>query len=199
MTCETCRSFSVCSAPLCPLDRQSLERGSWYADEETCTNVEARHGVRWITLQRRIQRRCQDSAEEACERGYFTHAMLEAVYGVTPSIKGLNPDHDLKTLSEMERTWIAKRSRPEVPQEEQERRRELGRRLGEQRRLRAVQKKGEAVISAPSEDGKAKKVSEDVSAGEVPESLVSAPSCAENAVSEAGAVFGRKTPVGEEV
>jgi len=42
MTCEMCRSFSACSAPLCPLDRPSLEHGSWFSDEETCTNVEAR-------------------------------------------------------------------------------------------------------------------------------------------------------------
>jgi len=125
--------------------------------------------------------------------------MLEAVYGVTPSIKGLNPDHDLKTLRETERTWIAKRSRPEVPEEEQERRRQLGKWLGARRRKLTSENSDGVPNCLPSEDGLPEKVSEAMPEGEVQETPISAPVCAGNAVPEPCAVFGLKTPVGEEV
>ena len=40
MTNEKCLKFDACSAPLCPTDKESIDKGIWYPDEEICKNRE---------------------------------------------------------------------------------------------------------------------------------------------------------------
>ena len=55
METQSCRMFSKCSAPLCPLD-SGLKDRIWYADEAICRS--RKHGQhRWIKKQRSIQKR----------------------------------------------------------------------------------------------------------------------------------------------
>ena len=36
MSASSCPLFDGCNVPLCPIDESSLERGSWFPDEEAC-------------------------------------------------------------------------------------------------------------------------------------------------------------------
>jgi len=83
-----CRHFGSCSAPLCPLDAESLRRGLWYPDEEICRNKRFSK-LRWIKVQRRIARL---HAEHGV-RGFFTYEMLCSIRQVRRGIKGLDSDH----------------------------------------------------------------------------------------------------------
>ncbi len=80
---EGCPSFDNCSAPLCPLDKQSLEVGVWYPDEPICN----KQGVKphWVIIQRRIAKKVKDRTR------YFTMKDLQGITNVR-SPNGHNPD-----------------------------------------------------------------------------------------------------------
>jgi len=60
---KQCPSYEGCSAPICPLDPQSLELGIWLPDEPICRSK--KYGTaKWIKRQRKI-------AEKAKNRDFF--------------------------------------------------------------------------------------------------------------------------------
>ena len=69
MTSEKCKYFEECSAPLCPFDKEGLEFGIWYPDEEVCRKRIAR---KWIRKQRWLVKR------NANPDLYFDVKMLES-------------------------------------------------------------------------------------------------------------------------
>ena len=85
MTIPRCPKFDTCSAPLCPMDEQSLENGLWYPDEEVCT-LKKHGGLPWIRKQRKLIKRA------ARVDRYFTLEMLERNCIVRGGIEGLDPD-----------------------------------------------------------------------------------------------------------
>jgi len=83
-----CWHLNSCSAPLCPLDAESLRRGVWYPDEEIC-HARRFGKLHWIKIQRRI---AKVHAKHGVE-GFFTYRKLNSIRRVDRRIKGLNPDH----------------------------------------------------------------------------------------------------------
>lgn len=95
-----CPSYPDCSAPLCPLDTQSINKSIWYNDEPICCRRNPPH---WIKTQIKIKK------AKAPNNRYFTLAMLKAVNRVQKGISGISPDQPLNNCKEVERTWIRER------------------------------------------------------------------------------------------
>ena len=83
---KECPSFHNCSAPLCPLDKQSQEVGQWFPTEDICKSQMKK--PRWVTIQRRIQKKVGKTDKV----GYWTVAMLNAMGAVSARSKGIGPD-----------------------------------------------------------------------------------------------------------
>ncbi len=83
-----CKHFNTCSAPLCPMDNQTLDGGLWYPHEEICKLRKfAKQG--WIRKQRKIVKIGSDTSR------YFTVDMLNSIKSVKKGIKGLDPDQEI--------------------------------------------------------------------------------------------------------
>jgi len=85
VSAHKCKYFNRCSAPLCPLDENSLQNGVWYPDEEICRLREFQ-GLRWVQNQRELKKR------GVPVDGYFTAAMLDNEIIFHPDIRGIDPD-----------------------------------------------------------------------------------------------------------
>lgn len=83
---QDCRHWDSCSAPLCPLDLQSMEHGIWYPDEEICRSRTHRQGLKWIENQRKIAKKAKSTDT------YFTVEMLDRDFIVRSGIEGIDPD-----------------------------------------------------------------------------------------------------------
>lgn len=85
---KECRKHLRCSAPLCPLDRESLTAGVWYPGEPICTNKAC--VVDWLKAQHKVNK-LGDPA------GYWTVTMLKERGLIYRSgMLGLNPDRQYK-------------------------------------------------------------------------------------------------------
>jgi hypothetical protein len=98
-----CGLYETCTAPLCPLDQDSL-KGIWYPDEEICRS--RTHGsLPWIRAQRKIAR-----AEAS---GYFNLVILKSIRTIRKGITGLDPNAEEKPQL---RRWLGlhekKRQKP---------------------------------------------------------------------------------------
>jgi len=93
MTAAQCRLYETCLAPLCPLDRCSLN-GIWYSDEEICRS-RTYGNLSWIRAQRKIAR--------VKAGGYFTLEMLNDIRTARKGMTGLDPNEDEKIQI---RRWI---------------------------------------------------------------------------------------------
>jgi len=92
-----------CSAPLCPLDENSITNQIWYPGiEEICSRKDFQ-SLDWIRKQKAIVRAKAPFAK------YFTPAMLQALKQVRRGIEGLNADQPLEKAKEAERKWIAEK------------------------------------------------------------------------------------------
>jgi len=74
--------FESCSAPICPLDEQSLKKGIWYPGEEICHK---RLGLQWIKIQRRIAKKVKNKDR------YFTYKDFQSAKRIR-NPRGHNPD-----------------------------------------------------------------------------------------------------------
>lgn len=81
-----CKKFDSCGAPLCPLDKGSLEHGIWYSDEESCESVEFRM-MPWVKRQRKINKKATNDK-------YFTYGMLDRDIIIRKGIEGIDADRD---------------------------------------------------------------------------------------------------------
>jgi hypothetical protein len=93
MTAAQCRLYETCLAPLCPLDRCSLN-GIWYCDEEICRS-RTYGNLPWIRAQRKIAK--------VKAGGYFTLEMLNDIRTARKGMTGLDPNEDEK--SQLQR-WL---------------------------------------------------------------------------------------------
>jgi hypothetical protein len=84
VTAAQCRLYETCLAPLCPLDRGSLN-GIWYSDEEICRS-RTYGNLSWIRAQRKIAR--------VKAEGYFTLEMLNDIRTARKGMAGLDPNED---------------------------------------------------------------------------------------------------------
>jgi len=115
MASDKCPRFNNCNAPLCPLDRESLEFGIWYPDEEICQNRNFSK-LRWIRNQKKILK------VNAPKDRYFSFTMLKRKCVIGKKMQGLDPDEpegpqlerwlkqhpERKPLSEKQKQVIAK-------------------------------------------------------------------------------------------
>ena len=106
-TRPACALYETCLAPLCPLDKISLN-GIWYPDEEICRS--RTHGnLSWLKAQRRLSR--------VAATGYFTVEMLNRLVVIRKGIAGLDPN---ETEEPQLRAWFQKRTeKQDAPPESQ--------------------------------------------------------------------------------
>jgi len=99
-----CPNFEKgCSAPLCPLDENSITNQIWYPGvEEICSRKDFQ-SLDWIQKQKAIVK-----AKAPAEK-YFTVPMLQAINQVRKGIQGLDPAHPLEKAKEAEKGWIAEK------------------------------------------------------------------------------------------
>jgi len=98
MTTKDCRHFETCSASLCPLDKQSLEYGIFYPDEEIC-KLKKFQTLPWVKKQKRIVKVGLPNDR------YFTVEMMMAMTQVRSGMEGVDPDQPLAKAKEAERNW----------------------------------------------------------------------------------------------
>jgi hypothetical protein len=98
-----CCWFETCSAPLCPMDRGSLEYGQWFPDEEVCQRRFSGDAFRWLRQQRKLKALEADMDPDRC----FTFGMLVKLTRAMASVKGLSPD--TADFPGAERAWLAQR------------------------------------------------------------------------------------------
>lgn len=94
-----CPKFEDCSAPICPLQQNTIDGNIWYPDEDICI-AKRFQTLPWIKKQKAIAK------INAPNDRYFTMEMLEAVRQVRKGIEGINPDQPLEQARAAERTWI---------------------------------------------------------------------------------------------
>jgi len=92
-----CSLYEMCIAPLCPMDRSSLN-GIWYPDEEIC-HSRTQGNPPWLKAQRRLSR--------VAASGYFTVEMMNRLVVIRKGITGLDPN---VPEEQQLRTWFQKRS-----------------------------------------------------------------------------------------
>lgn len=95
-----CPHFDNCSAPLCPLQPDTVDGSIWYPDEEICNRKDFQ-SLDWIANQKAIVK-----AKAPADK-YFSASMLQFIRQVRKGIEGINPDQPLKQAKEAERKWIA--------------------------------------------------------------------------------------------
>jgi hypothetical protein len=88
MTNPKCKYYENCSAPLCPLDEESLEFGIWYPDEEICR----KRGIDWVKKQKKIVK------VGASADYYFDYQSLKSIKQIRKGIKGQDPDKPIRNL-----------------------------------------------------------------------------------------------------
>jgi hypothetical protein len=88
VSCNGCRYFEECSAPICPEDPQ--KGCAWFPDEEIC-----RRGDHASETMVRAQKRIAKATGKDFERGCFTAAMLSGVTKITKGIRGLDPESEI--------------------------------------------------------------------------------------------------------
>ena len=99
MTKIDCPKFDDCSAPLCPLQQNTMDGGIWYPDEEICRRRDFQN-LPWISKQKAIVK-----AKAPSDR-YFTVQMLEAIKQVRKGIEGIDPDQPLEEALKAEKKWV---------------------------------------------------------------------------------------------
>jgi hypothetical protein len=82
---EECSTRDRCSAPLCPMDKDSILNGVWIADEPICGS---RAYCNILVIQNQYKVRKKD---KQCTTIY-TYDMLNRAMMITKAIKGIDPD-----------------------------------------------------------------------------------------------------------
>lgn len=109
----SCSKYDICSAPLCPLDKN--EGRVWYPNEEICT----KHRHNWILTQRKLSKRAKSKDQ------YFTFEMLQRDCVIMTGITGISPDQENER--EQIKKWMSKHKPRKKMSEKQ--RREVGERF----------------------------------------------------------------------
>ena len=115
----TCYRYEICSAPICPLNEESLREGQFFPGEDTCQSREYRR-EHWARVQRRINRKVRNQDR------YFTYEMLLNITKVTLTLKGLDPNRPQK---EQLAVWLKHHKRAIYSDERKAEMRERAKRL----------------------------------------------------------------------
>ena len=94
-----CKYFDSCSAPICPLDPDSMKHAIWYPDEEICRNEEFKD-LLWIENMRKIKEAIKILKNA---NFYFTVEMLDRKLVIDSKVKGIDPDS--KNTDKQEADW----------------------------------------------------------------------------------------------
>lgn len=103
-----CKYYNTCSAPLCPMDKDSLEHCAWFPSEEICRCVPS---PRWVKRQRKLDKKL------SFDNGCFTYQMLQQNCKITPALRGINPDE--AEPHSLEDTWIEKHPNNKLSEKQQ--------------------------------------------------------------------------------
>jgi len=100
---EKCNLFEECEAPICPLQKNTVEHGIWYADEQVCR---ARRFQRlpWVKRQKKIAKFALASIVNCLDIGFFSVRMLENIHRLSKGTQGANPDN-----IDSEEQWLKER------------------------------------------------------------------------------------------
>lgn len=98
---KDCNKFDNCSAPICPMDEQSMKFSVFMADEEVCSNETYRH-LPWVTRQRKIAKVVRDHDT------IYTYRMLQRECVMGRAMTGIDPDNEYETLKQEENEWLAR-------------------------------------------------------------------------------------------
>jgi len=128
MKSTDCKKFNTCEAPICPLDQESLEKCSWFPDEDICTRTPY---PLWIKQQKKIVKKCKNPDR------YFIFKMLNINFIVGKGIEGLDPD--LEERPQL-RKWL--KAHRELTQLEKDRRREHIKEVGTKQKQISLKVKG---------------------------------------------------------
>ena len=101
MTSKTCKYFESCSAQLCPMEPEETNNNySWFPDEEICRK--RKDLPVWVKQQRKIAKKVSSENLDY----YFTLDMVKIPFRVTASVKGLDPNKDLKDEPRLLKAWL---------------------------------------------------------------------------------------------
>jgi len=117
-----CPNFDTCSAPLCPLDENSIKNEIWYPDEEVCHKRDAPD---WVKKQKAIAK------VKAPSDKFFTVVMLRALRQIRRGISGFSPDQTLQEAEAAEKRWIEEhKTKRVIAKQNQKRRRVVAEKKG---------------------------------------------------------------------
>lgn len=97
-----CPRFEDCSAPICPLQQNTIDDGIWYPDEDICT-AKRFQTLPWVKKQKAITK-----AKDPEDR-YFTVEMLGVIKQVRKGIEGISPGQPIEEATRAEKRWIAEK------------------------------------------------------------------------------------------
>jgi len=112
MKAEDCKRFDGCSAPLCPMDMDSLISSAWFPGEDICP-LHASCKLDWIRNQRKITKKSRNLDFD------FTLRMLKQNCVISRGIKGLDPDHDISARERDENRWLKQHPEKRIISEEE--------------------------------------------------------------------------------
>ena len=111
MSRSFCKYKDKCSAPLCPLEKESLT-GIWYPDEEICKLREQQLKNDWIKTQKKIVKKTTNP------NFYFNLKMLNQNCVIKKGIKGISPNKP--EANQLERWLKLHPSKKELSKKEKE-------------------------------------------------------------------------------
>lgn len=97
-----CPQFEGCSAPLCPMQENSLKHGIWYPDEDIC-------GAKKFQAKTLIKKQKLVAKASASVDKFFTAQMLETVKQIRKGIEGIDPDQSLEQADKAIKKWISEK------------------------------------------------------------------------------------------
>lgn len=139
-----CPRFDFCSAPICPLDKQSIRLSIWLPDDEICSLQEFSRD-NWIRNQKKLQKKVRN--RDFC----FTHEMLCRNCVITAATEGIDPDNDYDDLEKDVSKWLGKH--PEKQSISDAKREELRKRMLRARQGLPPRKKGAIRIENGDSNG----------------------------------------------
>lgn len=110
-----CSIYDRCSAPLCPMNSESMRSGAWKADEPICSS-RAYCTMTMVQIQYKIRKKSKDTDT------IYTSDMLNRNIMVTKAITGIDPDVLHEDFEGKVKKFIEKR--PEMSDEFRQARRD---------------------------------------------------------------------------
>jgi len=99
-----CKYYDKCNAPICPLDRDSIENGIWYSQEPICKNPEFSDNI--VIRNMKTISKIDKSGET-----WYNYEMLNNELNFNGAIKGFSPDSiDKESIQKWIRKYTIKKT-----------------------------------------------------------------------------------------